>query len=38
MKINLFARKNIHLCDLKEQVEDKEVCTLHCAVQDSTIE
>lgn len=25
MRINLFARKNIHLCDLKEQITEKEV-------------
>ncbi len=25
MRINLFARKNIHLCELKEQVEEKGV-------------
>ena len=25
LKINLFARKNSHLCDLNEQIEKKQV-------------
>ena len=25
MRINKFARKNVHLCDLKEQMAEKEV-------------
>ena len=27
-KINMFARKNSHLCDLKEQIEQREVSVL----------
>lgn len=34
LKINLFARKNSHLCDLNEQIEKKQVWFVNvvCAV------